>query len=291
MKKAGFDFNQTPASLTRAEYERLASEARKAGIPLTGGVPIDVGLERVLRARQASIENLEGYLPSLEGDDSPMRYADPLTRANHLQDYYDEKKIPRLAADLRASGVANTPTLFVNHAALTQQPPESLARWPEMRYVTAPLLAAWTRQLRRAQEQTGDFNRGPRFLEYRNRVTKGLSDGGALLLVGSDAPNAFLVPGFATLYEIHSLTVAGLSRYQALRAATRNAAEFVHRETEVGTVAPGQRADLILLKANPLESVGNLTLRVGVMLRGRWLPAEALDTMLEKVAADVRPRP
>ena len=153
------------------------------------------------------------------------------------------------------------------------------------------IVAGWIRQVHRAQDQTQDFDRNSRYLDYRNRLTKGLSDGGALLLVGSDAPNAFVVPGFGTVYEIHSLTVAGLSPYQALRAATRNAAEFMHAEGDFGTVAPGLRADLVLLDANPLENVANLTLRAGVMLRGRWYPAEELASLLDGIAAGYKPNP
>ena len=291
MKRAGFDFIQVNTQMMRAEYEQLASAARKAGLPLTGAVPTDVGLARVMRARQASIENLDGYLESLERDDSPIHYADPVTRARRLQDYYDETKLPRVAAEVREAGIANTPTLFINHVGNTQQAAESLAAWPEMRYVQPRILANWIRQVTRAQDQTIDTDRGVRYLEYRNRLTKGLGDGGALLLVGSDAPNAFVVPGFGTIYEIHSLTVAGLTRYQALRAATRNAAEFMHAEREFGTVAPGLRADLMLLDGNPLTDVSNLTLRSGVMLRGRWIPKVELDAMLERIAASYRPAP
>ena len=212
-----------------------------------------------------------------------------VTRARSLQDYVDETKLPKIAAELRAAGIANTPTLFINHVGSTQMVAESLAAWPEMRYVPPRLLASWIRQVKRAQDQGVSPDRSARYLEYRNHLAKGLSDGGALLLVGSDAPNAFVVPGFGTIYEIHSLTVAGLTRYQALRAATRNAAEFMRAEREFGTVAPGLRADLVLLDGNPLTDVSNLTLRAGVMLRGRWIPKEELDAMLEKVAAMYKP--
>ena len=288
MKRAGFDFIQITGNMMRQEYEGLAGAARKAGIPVTGAVPADVGLSRVLKARQASIENLEGYLEALERDDSPVRYADPVTRARRLTEYYDTAKIPRVAADIRAAGLANTPTLFINHVSATGQAPESLAAWPEMKYMNPRTVAGWSRQLRRAQEQYFDTDRGTRFLEYRNQLTRGLSDAGTLLLVGSDAPNAFLVPGFATTYEIHSLTVAGLTRHLALRAATRSAAQFLRAQGVFGAVAPGLRADLVLLDKDPLADIGNLTLRAGVMLRGRWMPAAELDAMLEAIARQYR---
>jgi hypothetical protein len=288
MKLAGFDFIHITSSMMRPEYEGLVAAARKAGIPITGGVPADVGLARVIKARQASIENLEGYLDPLERDNSPIHYADPVTRARRLTEFFDPQKIPRIAADLRSAGVANTPTLFINHLGVTRQPPESIAAWPEMRYVSPRSVAFWTQRLRRAQERDVDPSRSELFIDYRNQLTKGLSDGGALILAGSDSPNAFLVPGYATIYEIHSLTVAGLSRYQALRAATRNAAEFLHQEQEFGSIAPGRRADLVLIDRNPLEDIGALTLRSGVMLRGQWFSKADLDAMLEKIAASFK---
>ena len=208
MKRAGYDFIQVGGSTLRGEYEELANAARKAGIPLTGAVPVDAGLARVLHARQASIENLDGYLESLERDNSPIRYADPVTRARRLQDYYDETKIGKVAASVRNAGIANTPTLFINYVNFTPQPAESLANWPEMRYVAPRQLEGWKRQKHRAEDSQTDPDEGARTLAFRNKLTKGLHDAGALILVGSDAPNAFLVPGFSTLYEIHSLTVA-----------------------------------------------------------------------------------
>ncbi len=50
-------------------------------------------------------------------------------------------------------------------------------------------------------------------------------------------------------------------------------------------MAVGNRADLILLDANPLADVSNVARRAGVMVRGRWLPAAELDRMLAEMAA------
>ena len=50
-------------------------------------------------------------------------------------------------------------------------------------------------------------------------------------------------------------------------------------------MAVGRQADLILLEANPLVDVANVSRRAGVMLRGRWLPAAEIDTRLGQIAA------
>ncbi len=289
MRHADFDFIQVTGNLMRQEYDALAGAARRAGIGLTGAVPLDAGLDRVIRARQASIENLDGYLPVLERDDSPIRYADPLTRARELVRYADTARIPRLARSLREAGVANTPTLFINYVTFTSLTAEEMSEWPEMRYVAPTLVADWARRKRRAQAQQPDSAFGEQYLAFRDHLTRGLANAGAPILVGSDALSAYLVPGFATLYEIHSLTHAGLTPAQALHAATRNAAVFLGAGQEFGGVAPGMRADLLLLDADPLADVANLARRAGVMVRGRWFSSQEIQRMLGEVAQSYAP--
>jgi imidazolonepropionase-like amidohydrolase len=73
---------------------------------------------------------------------------------------------------------------------------------------------------------------------------------------------------------------AGLTPYQALRAATTNPAEFLKQRDQWGTVEPGRRADLVLLSANPLADIRNTGKIEGVVLGGRWLDRAELDRML-----------
>jgi imidazolonepropionase-like amidohydrolase len=55
------------------------------------------------------------------------------------------------------------------------------------------------------------------------------------------------------------------------------------RRSEFGTVESARRADLILLEANPLEEVGVIRDHLSVMVRGRWVPREALERMREEL--------
>jgi imidazolonepropionase-like amidohydrolase len=97
------------------------------------------------------------------------------------------------------------------------------------------------------------------------------------------------VPGASLLAELRLLVKAGLTPYQALRAATVNPARFlertVRRSQQPGALAVGNRADLLLLEADPLRDIGALERRAGVMVRGRWLSREWLDRMVERLAA------
>ena len=81
------------------------------------------------------------------------------------------------------------------------------------------------------------------------------------------------------------LVAAGLTPFEALRAATANAAEFLGNGGERGTVAVGQKADLILLDGNPLSAIANTRRISGVMVRGRWLSSEAIAKVLRELSS------
>src|SRR5260370_37703881 len=110
-------------------------------------------------------------------------------------------------------------------------------------------------------------------------------DAGVPLLVGTDTPHAFVVPGFAVHDEIQFFVNAGLTPYEAISAATANVGKFLSKPKTVGVVAPGAQADLILLKDNPLEDVKNLSRPAGVMYHGKWLPQEELQRGLDDMVA------
>ena len=64
---------------------------------------------------------------------------------------------------------------------------------------------------------------------------------------GTDSYKPTVIPGFSLHQELQSFVEAGLTPYEAIRAGTSDAAIFLHEENEFGTVALGQRADLLLL--------------------------------------------
>lgn len=109
------------------------------------------------------------------------------------------------------------------------------------------------------------------------------------LIAGGDAPTiAGLVPGFALHDEIDAMLSAGLTPWQVLTAATRTPGEFIAKTVagapKFGVVAPGYRADLLLVADNPLEKPATLRAPLGVMTGGRWYDAARLKEMLAAVA-------
>jgi imidazolonepropionase-like amidohydrolase len=108
--------------------------------------------------------------------------------------------------------------------------------------------------------------------QSRRLFVKRLSDAGALLLAGTDAGIDVVPPGTSLHDELAELVAAGLSPYLALRSATSEAARFLGR-ADLGTVAIGAEASLLLLRANPLDNIGALRHADGMVLRGAWRPA------------------
>jgi hypothetical protein len=92
-----------------------------------------------------------------------------------------------------------------------------------------------------------------------------------------------VVPGLGLHQELAWFVEAGLSPYDALVTATRAPAEFLNDDS-FGTIAEGQRADLVLLEANPLENIGATREIAGVAMQNRWLPRSDLDAMLDGFA-------
>jgi imidazolonepropionase-like amidohydrolase len=112
-------------------------------------------------------------------------------------------------------------------------------------------------------------------------VTGAVHRAGVPIMVGSDAPDAFVFPGSAVHDEMGELVAAGLSPAEALRAATLNGAVFLKVSDSYGTVESGKRADLVLLDANPLEDIGNTRRIRALVFGGRFFDRNALDQLLD----------
>lgn len=87
--------------------------------------------------------------------------------------------------------------------------------------------------------------------------TKLMSDAGARIVLGSDSFCGRGKFGENSLEEAELMAAAGMTTQQVLAAATSSAAKHLER-ADLGVVAPGKRADLILLAGNPIEDIGAL---------------------------------
>ena len=156
-----------------------------------------------------------------------------------------------------------------------------------MKYVPRSALSAWSQQVASFPGRQFPAENRRRFTELRKRLTRELDRAGCPLLAGSDSPQIFMVPGFALHRELEALVGAGLSPYAALLAATRNPHRYLG-DKDRGTIAPGMRAELVLLEGNPLEDIRNASRMTGVLTGGTWRDGDQVRALLEEVERSAR---
>jgi len=151
-------------------------------------------------------------------------------------------------------------------------------------YLSAFLVQDWREQAEEATPQRVEYFRGawPLMLKHLREMR----EAGVRLMAGSDVAVLNVFPG-ASLHEELRLLVdsVGMSPLEALASATRRPAEWLGLADSVGTIAPGKGADLVLLDADPLASIGNTRRVSAVVLRGRLFRSGDLDALLASVAA------
>ena len=288
-KRAGYDFLKLHPGLSRDSFLSIARTAHEVGIPFGGHVSQDVGLGLALEHRQATVDHLDGYVLAVSSAaDDRTAHPDNLGLVFKLE----SARIPDVVARTRAAGTWVVPTQTLSENMIGPQTPETLDARPEMRYVPRKLRAEY----RQRKQGTLDIKSltpelSSKYLDLRRQIIRALSDADVGLLLGSDAPQIFNVPGFSAHRELQSMVDAGLTPHQALRMGTSAPAAFLRESGKFGIVAAGAAADLVLVDANPLASIGNTQKISGVMVRGRWLSRQFIDEHLNELQQRIATSP
>jgi imidazolonepropionase-like amidohydrolase len=192
------------------------------------------------------------------------------------------------ARQVAARGVVVSSTLVVHASALAQaQSWSAVKARPEMKYLNPATAVTWGWEATGAGRNgsTATADRHFRTTEWFSRsLIPALMRAGVPLVAGSDAPIPAIVPGFGLHDELALLQRAGLSPLEVLRTATTNTAMLVGASVDLGPLAPGRFADLLVLNSNPLDDVGALRGRQGVVVRGRWLSQAGLQRRIDSLA-------
>ncbi len=286
-EQAGYDFIKLLRGLSRAEFDAAVEAGAEAGIALAGHVSEDVGVGRALEARQATIDHLDGYIQYLVPPEVNLSNSEPGFYGVNLLDVVDENRLVQAAIDTREAGVWIVPTqALVEHIAMPSPTAQEQAAQPEMAFMPPDIVQGWIASKERLFGPISSIpDGGSRLQALRRRLIKTMHDEGVNLLLGSDAPQIFAVPGFSLHQELGLIVEAGLSPYEALRTGTVAPAKFFDTEDEFGRIRVGLAADFILLDENPLEDVGAASRPRGVMVRGVWLDRARLDRGLATISA------
>jgi imidazolonepropionase-like amidohydrolase len=288
-KQQGFEMLKVYDRLPADVYLALAAEAKKNGQRLIGHVPEAVGLAKVLEAGQASIEHLEGYGHFVARDraaaDKPV-FSPQIDLPGWIGFFgdVDPARVDEAVRLTKQAGAWNVPTLVVldRYANLDVDATRDL---PGVGTLSPASVAQWGTERSQLGVTKGGFDRMRSALPGASRLVGALHRGGARILAGTDAGNPFVVAGYSLIEEVLRLHDAGLSSYEALRAATSGPAEFLLAANEFGTIVPGMRADLLLVDGDPLADLHALEHRRGVVANGHWFPQAALDRRIADITA------
>jgi imidazolonepropionase-like amidohydrolase len=193
--------------------------------------------------------------------------------------YYSERasatEYEQLAEAIGASRLWFDPTLVA-----FRPPDESVSEDADFDRLPASLPRFW-RSLFWPMETDSEFATMKAFVRRVHRQ-------GGRLLVGTDSPVKYVAPGYGLHRELQLLADCGLTPREVLQAATRDAAEALHRQADLGTVEVGKLADLVLINGNPLKDLQVSRNVRWVVLNGRLYDPKRLVQEARSHAPDVK---
>ncbi len=281
--------------LDEPTYLGLAAAAKDQGLRLVGHVPERVSLGTAIAAGQAGVEHF-GRIPMAcstreaemlddlrrvmaEGAELARVFEVMAARNRIVLESWDAGLCQSVLAHLARERVHVSPTLVVADFYTGNWP---AADTPRMRMLPARVREAWGKPDFRLAAMTDEVRAlaADSIALYR-RTFRLAHDAGVPILASTDASfaNPYIFHGFSLLDELDIYVAVGLSPREALFTATVAPLRFFGLPDQDGTIAPGRRADLVLLDANPLESLAPLRRPRAVITGGRLLDRAALDAL------------
>jgi imidazolonepropionase-like amidohydrolase len=283
-------------------YRALARAAEGAGLPLVGHVPETVTLAEAIEAGQDGMEHwgrvtmacalgeaaMVAEMREAMAADDPRAAMIARMAAHEVAtvEGWDEATCEAALATLAEAGVHVTPTLVVADFYVGERPDPDA---PRMRTLPAPVRAAWEEGSDFRLEAMTDELRAlaDRSLALDRRTFAMAAEAGVPIVAGTDASfaNPWLFHGASLPDELGRYVEAGMTPREALATATVTPPRFLGLPDQDGAIAPGRRADLVLLGANPLEDIAAVSDVEAVVVNGRLLDRAALDALAAELEA------
>ena len=282
LKSQGVDFIKIYEMVTPEVFAALVEAARAHDLPIAAHVPLSMrassaaphvhSMEHLRNVELDCAKNSAALLEtrlqhlSVRSDSSGMKLRSSLHSLQRLDaiEALDEENCATVLSTMR--NTIQVPTTRLNAlsmfpvferedwaAALAEMPPAVQEEW------SGP--SPWV--------DSNPGKRDLRFAQYTLDMIRRMHRAGVPIGAGTDAPIALAIPGYSLHNELQILVAAGLTPREALAAATVQPAKFLGLDGEMGSIAPGMRADLVLLNANPLADIRNTRKIDRVIARGR----------------------
>ncbi len=264
-KSAGYDQIKLYDGLSLEAFDAAIAAAKESGLLSSGHIPAAAGFDHVLSSGMDGLEHLDKTVFATVGHN-----LDTLT-------------IDGIAQRVTASRMWVTPTIasMMELSLIGSGRFDSLMARPQNRTAPEVVRRFWSdvsARMKGSQTIPGAARYNP-WTVFQMRLAKALNAAGVPLLVGTDLPNALLSAGAGVREELDALVASGLTRFDALRAATIRPAQFEGQLNDWGSIAVGKRANLVVLSGNPLIDFDVLEEPIGVILEGRWIDQDELSRM------------
>jgi imidazolonepropionase-like amidohydrolase len=290
----GADFIKVMQGLSADAYFDLVFTAEEHGLPVTGHVPLSLGMIEASMAGQVSIEHardflFDGFPGSADWRSTTDTQNPPTAVLRRMVDEHDPELVRRVAEVMVENETRYVPT-HITRRFDAMADDEAFRADPREVYIPALRWDGWGFDAENVVARDPSPAGREVLMEFYTRgleATGTAMRAGVQILAGTDANDSYAFPGSGLHEELEELVKAGLTPAQALKAATLSGALFLEKTADFGSIAAGKKADLVLLRENPLVDVSNTQAIETVFFDGRAYVREDLDEMLERVAAFV----
>ncbi|MEI7584889.1 amidohydrolase family protein [Runella sp.] len=282
-KAAGYDYLKLHPGLTKETFPAIAKTAKEVGIPFVGHVSFNVGVWRAIEAKYSTIDHLDGFIEAITPGIDTLVEQETGLFGSWIGDRADASLIPKLMAGLRDNRIRVVPTQALAERWLSPLPAEEYLNDPEMKYMKPETIKGWV-NAKNTYTSNPNFSKvkAEKLIQIRRKLIYECQKNGVEILLGSDAPQNFNVPGFSIHHEMRYMVDAGLTPYETLRAGTVNVASYLNK-TDSGVIKPGNVSDLVLLTGNPLKDINQTKTIEGVMMGTKWLSKDFIEKELKKL--------
>jgi imidazolonepropionase-like amidohydrolase len=262
---AGFQQIKIYSSVPLEILKVICAEAHRLGMTVTGHIPNGLNAFQGVEAGMDQINHVQYITPVMLPKDFRPQPGQPLPAVN-----FQSPEAQAALQFFKTHGTVLDDTLVIFEWSLH---PENI---PFSQY--EPGAAKLPHELEGAINNTGapaaNAARANSIFEMYLNTVRAMHRAGVPVVAGTDQ----VVPGHSVHRELELYVKAGFTPMEAIQAATLVPARVMKLDNEVGTVAAGKRADLIILDANPLENISNIRSIKTVITGGKVYDCASLWT-------------